>query len=557
MSSSNDMKKAVLILATEQGGDCSELCEIFQTVYNVVEAKDMKQALHLMKQIVISAVLCDSSVENTAELITSMHDGMMPEIPVIAVIDSRDEEGYVYALDCGAADVITKPVRPQIALVRVKAALLNSSRQIDSLTGYTSELFQRAATELIANHPSSTYLISCFDIDNFKAVNAQYGQKTGDYVLKKIAGIVMEFTSMYHGIACHVSADNFAMLLPSGTPEHLQKNMMSLEDDFRDRGIHIRLQLSIGRYIIKDKQLSFSDIMNKALLARRTVKGRYNVSLAYYNGKMQKQIQEEQHIISRMDFALSSHQFEVWLQPKYNHETGAMIGAEALVRWNSSEHHVMIPPNVFIPVFERNGFIYELDKYVWNEVCKMLRKWLDEGTCTLPISINVSRMDILQSDVYEVLTGLVEKHEIPAHLLQLEITESAFSFDVVRIIDVVERLRTYGFTIEIDDFGTAYSSLNVLKDVTADVLKLDMRFLSGEDSTGRGGNIIESIVRMSKWIGMQVIAEGVETQEQADFLCSIGCPFIQGYLYAKPMPYRIMNACWNRTAEYIKRIPLK
>ena len=537
MSSSNDMKKAVLILATEQGGDCSELCEIFQPVYNVVEAKDMKQALHLMKQIVISAVLCDSSVENTAELITSMHDGMMPEIPVIAVIDSRDEEGYVYALDCGAADVITKPVRPQIALVRVKAALLNSSRQIDSLTGlYTSELFQRAATELIANHPSSTYLISCFDIDNFKAVNAQYGQKTGDYVLKKIAGIVMEFTSMYHGIACHVSADNFAMLLPSGTPEHLQKNMMSLEDDFRDRGIHIRLQLSIGRYIIKDKQLSFSDIMNKALLARRTVKGRYNVSLAYYNGKMQKQIQEEQHIISRMDFALSSHQFEVWLQPKYNHETGAMIGAEALVRWNSSEHHVMIPPNVFIPVFERNGFIYELDKYVWNEVCKMLRKWLDEGTCTLPISINVSRMDILQSDVYEVLTGLVEKHEIPAHLLQLEITESAFSFDVVRIIDVVERLRTYGFTIEIDDFGSAYSSLNVLKDVTADVLKLDMRFLSGEDSTGRGGNIIESIVRMSKWIGMQVIAEGVETQEQADFLCSIGCPFIQGYLYAKPMP---------------------
>ena len=143
----------------------------------------------------------------------------------------------------------------------------------------------------------------------------------------------------------------------------------------------------------------------------------------------------------------SSHQFEVWLQPKYNHETGAMIGAEALVRWNSSEHHVMIPPNVFIPVFERNGFIYELDKYVWNEVCKMLRKWLDEGTCTLPISINVSRMDILQSDVYEVLTGLVEKHEIPAHLLQLEITESAFSFDVVRIIDVVEILRTYGFTI--------------------------------------------------------------------------------------------------------------
>ena len=390
-----------------------------------------------------------------------------------------------------------------------------------------------------------------------KAVNAQYGQKTGDYVLKKIAGIVMEFTSMYHGIACHVSADNFAMLLPSGTPEHLQKNMMSLEDDFRDRGIHIRLQLSIGRYIIKDKQLSFSDIMNKALLARRTVKGRYNVSLAYYNGKMQKQIQEEQHIISRMDFVLSSHQFEVWLQPKYNHETGAMIGAEALVRWNSSEHHVMIPPNVFIPVFERNGFIYELDKYVWNEVCKMLRKWLDEGTCTLPISINVSRMDILQSDVYEVLTGLVEKHEIPAHLLQLEITESAFSFDVVRIIDVVERLRTYGFTIEIDDFGSAYSSLNVLKDVTADVLKLDMRFLSGEDSAGRDGNIIEFIVRMSKWIGMQVIAEGVETQEQADFLCSIGCPFIQGYLYAKPMPYRIMNACWNRTAEYIKRIPLK
>lgn len=536
MDLSNMIEKASLILMIEGLEERNVLHALFQKEYLIIETTDMDYALGIVDS-KVAAVLSDFPVKNIAQFIISMRNKRMMDIPVIAIVSRDDDEGYVNALESRVADVISKPIRPQIARMRMKAALMHSARQIDPLTGlFTSELFYRTAEELILEHPANTYLIACFDIDNFKAVNAQYGQKTGDFVLKKISNVITDFTNMYHGIACHISADNFAMLLPSDTPHTLQKHMGTLEDEFKTLGIHLKLQISIGRYIISDKQISFSDMMNKALLARRTIKGRYNVSVAYYDDEMKKKMDQEQQIISRMDYALSNHQFVAWLQPKYNHETGMMIGAEALTRWNCQEQKTMIPPDVFIPVFERNGFIYELDKYIWNEVCSMLRQWLDEGKHVLPISVNVSRMDILQEDFYAVLTNLVETYNIPIDLLQLEITESAFSFDVVRITEIVEKLRLYGFTIEIDDFGSAYSSLNILKDVRADVLKLDMRFLSNEDSTGRGGNIIESVVRMSKWIGMEVIAEGVETKEQADFLSSIGCPFIQGYLYAKPMP---------------------
>ena len=236
-----------------------------------------------------------------------------------------------------------------------------------------------------------------------------------------------------------------------------------------------------------------------------------------------------------MDTALSNGQFEVWLQPQYSHQSGERVGAEALVRWRHPERG-LIAPGEFIPIFEQNGFVYELDRFVWRQTALLLRRWLDEGKEPLPISINISRYDIYQPDFFEYITGLIEENSLPIELLRLEITESAFSKSTEQIIAMVEQLRDYGFYVEIDDFGSGYSSLNTLKDVPANILKLDIRFLEGNTKAHRGGRILESVIRMAKWLDMPVIAEGVETIEQADYLRTLGCDYIQGFLYAKPLP---------------------
>jgi EAL domain-containing protein (putative c-di-GMP-specific phosphodiesterase class I) len=250
---------------------------------------------------------------------------------------------------------------------------------------------------------------------------------------------------------------------------------------------------------------------------------------------MRDTLLSEQKIVTEMSSALKSGQFEVWFQPQYNHLTEELIGAEALVRWRHPEQG-LIPPDRFIPIFEKNGFVYEMDKYVWEHTCMFLHTWIKEKRNPLPISVNISRYDIFQDDMVQILLDLLEKYEIPVALLRLEITESAFAQSSRRVVAVAKELVKHGFTVEIDDFGSGYSSLNTLKDVPAQIIKLDMKFFSASDDYQRGGSIVESMVRMAKWLNMAVIAEGVETVKQADFLKTIGCYYIQGYLYAKPMP---------------------
>lgn len=531
-----DPQAAILILDNTDI-DCKLLCAGFKGDYYIKQAGNSIEALQMMCDGTIAAVLCDLDAPQYRDFLQQLRsDNQLPQVPVFALVAEDDDEGQLRALDMGVIGILTKPVKPQILCAQVKNVLENHWYRMDSLTGlYNNENFYHEAFGKITEWPEETYLLVCFDVDNFKAINAQYGRIMGDQVLKQIGKIAKAFADRHQGIACRMSADNFAMLLFNNDSLDLTELVTSVREEFNAQRIHIKLQFSIGSYIINDKRLLFNDMISNALLAKGTIKGRYNVSVATYNQEMKEQFMEEQRIISRMDYALAEGQFEVWLQPQYNHENGVMTGAEALARWRDTERNILIPPNVFIPIFERNGFIYELDKYIWEQVCIFLRRWLDKGREPLPVSVNISRIDLLQNDFLEKITGLTKKYSIPTDLLQLEITESAFSFDTERIIEMVKKLRSDGFVVEIDDFGSGYSSFNVLKDVPADVLKLDMRFLSGEDRTGRGGNIIESIVRMAKWLGMRVIAEGVETKEQADFLQSIGCLLVQGYLYNRPM----------------------
>lgn len=236
---------------------------------------------------------------------------------------------------------------------------------------------------------------------------------------------------------------------------------------------------------------------------------------------------------NEMKDALKKGQFVPFLQPQYNHATGALVGAEALVRWKKDNQIIM--PGEFIPKLEQTGLIYEVDQYIWEQVSIQLRNWIDEGKEPVPVSVNISRFDLCQNDFFEVITGIVKKYSLPADMLRLEVAEAALIDSNEAIIKTVNHLIEEGFTVEIDDFGNGYSSLNTLKDIPASILKIDMKFFSKTENATRSGSIIESVVRLTNWLDMTVMAEGVETSEQAEFLQTIGCYYVQGYLYAKPM----------------------
>lgn len=242
-----------------------------------------------------------------------------------------------------------------------------------------------------------------------------------------------------------------------------------------------------------------------------------------------------QQIAEAFEGAIENREFSIFLQPQYNHSTGALIGAEALVRWISPKYGFVSPAD-FIPALEEMGLIPTLDLYVFEEVCLFLRKCIDEGTTLARVSVNMSRNDILCDDYIERLEGIRVKHDVPTKLIHVELTETAAVAGAGVVIDAIKRLHELGYTVEMDDFGSGYSSLNVLKDIDFDVLKLDLKFIGGAIGNERGGTILSSVVRMAKWLKLPVIAEGVENVEQADFLKSVGCDYIQGYLYSKPIP---------------------
>ena len=523
------------------------LKEILKDEYQILEAAGGEEALDTLRReyATVSAVLLDISMpgmDGYEVLRRIREDIQLSQIPVIMITGNEGEESRVLSLANGANDYVTKPYRSDIVRHCLKnhiafheAAETVATLQRDNLTRlYTRETFFEKAREMVDAQEPGYYVMASFDIDKFKVINDQYGTAMGDRVLLHTAKVFRDGFGKIGGICSRIAGDDFAVLYPAHWMDTDALRSVWNSAMWVD-GLTAPVAFCVGRYIVDDKTMAPSAMLDRAVLTADSIKGRYDTRIALYTDELHERLIREQEIVADMAQALAERQFEVWYQPQYNHSTDAMVGAEALVRWRHPRKGI-IPPDAFIPIFERNGFVYMLDKFVWEEVCRSLRKWLDEGRNPLPVSVNISRYGVFQEDLADVLGGLVERYDLPFSLLRLEVTESAFAKDGGIVIAAVRTLLDMGFTVEIDDFGSGYSSLNTLKDVSAQILKLDMKFLESSEDSQRGGNIVESIVRMAKWLGMSVIAEGVENIRQADFLRSVGCGYMQGYLFARPMP---------------------
>lgn len=410
----------------------------------------------------------------------------------------------------------------------------------DPLTGIPNfASLKRRSAELMVQHPDTTYFFCVMDIKFFSLFNRRYSYQMGDKVLISAADILKR--NMHPDEACcRISADQFCFFAkyPKEDAENRIRRRFDrfnelIQDTDVMKSVNYKLEFQCGIYVFNEK-ISISEAIDKANLARRSLKSYQSSDIAFYSSELMDGQKRETELIQDFKSALKNHELSVYFQPQCNYAQNKMVGAEALVRWHSPKHG-NVSPAEFIPILERHGMIYKLDRYVWEQVCIYQRKWLDMGI-RCPISVNVSRYDVLREDICKELCGLLEKYDIPKELLPIEITETAYIKNSDELINVVDRLKALGFTVEMDDFGSGYSSLNALKDVAVDLIKLDMKFLDAKDTSGKGGSILNCIVRMTRWLGLEVLAEGVETREQAEYLKNIGCDFMQGYYFSRPIP---------------------
>ncbi|MGN0399338.1 MAG: EAL domain-containing protein [Blautia sp.] len=520
------------------------LCEILSDDYKVLEAENGQEALDILEQNKDSILLILLDVmmpvmDGYTFLDRVKKDAEMALIPVIVMTQGDSEADEVAALAHGATDFVPKPYRPQVILHRVAsliklretAAMVNQF-QYDRLTGlYTKEFFYRKVRERLKANPEQEYTIICSNFENFKLYNDTFGRKAGDRMLVKEAAIFRE-TVGEDAICGRYSADRFLCL---------QERERIGREYFFDERNNIRsnsmgdMTRKLGIYEITDRSISVEQMCDRSLLAVDSIKGKYNQNVAVYDDALRGKLLREKAITDVMETALAEGQFAVYLQPKYSLNDYCMVGAEALVRWIHPEWGFM-SPGEFIPLFEKNGFIPCLDQFVWETVCARIRDWKEKGYPLLPVSVNVSRADIYQSHLVDSFSRLIRKYDIDPGYLHLEITESAYTEHPDQIISTVEELRDLGFIIEMDDFGSGYSSLNMLSQMTLDILKLDMKFIQNEMAKPVEQSILNDIISMAHRMHLRVVAEGVETRDQMKRLQAVGCDYAQGYFFAKPMP---------------------
>ena len=405
----------------------------------------------------------------------------------------------------------------------------------DELTRlYGKTTFERLAQERLMQDVHQEYGLVDIDIEHFKLFNDWYGIQEGDHLLMYISYQIRKKVQELNGIATRIGGDEFVMLLPQAACD-VKKLEPEIIGWIQNYDASIKFLPTVGIYMIQDKTLPIAQMCDRAAIAAASRKGNYASRVAVYQDSMKKLIENRQEVLFGVKNGLDNREFVVYYQPQVSARTNRILAAEALVRWQHPQRG-LLPPGEFIPILETSGFIYKLDSYVWEEVCRFLHDRLMKKLPVVPVSVNVSRVDMLQFRLCEVFTALIKKYEIPSRLLEIEITESAYAENFDQLIATVNELRACGFTVLMDDFGSGYSSLNMLSNIELDILKIDMKFLdTSNHQNTRNSSILESITSMGRWLGLRMIAEGVETHEQVDRLLNLDCEYMQGYYFYKPM----------------------
>ncbi len=416
---------------------------------------------------------------------------------------------------------------------------LRLAAYFDPLTGlYNRCAFIKNAQCMLDENPRLEFSVMKLDIANFKVINDILGREVGDKILIIIADVLRKLVGR-DGVYARFFADNFMIMMPySERSVHPQVILDTVQRAIMKSGeISHEIQMYIGVYRTTDHTLSAENMIDRASMACRSVNGSFCEHIAYYDEKIRRSMLERQEITDESRRALENGEFYVCYQPVYGIKAKKFVSAEALVRWNHPTKGI-ISPAKFIPVFEKNGFIAELDLYVLEQVCIYQKKRRDNGLPPFPISVNVSRMSLYNPNLFSIISDLTTKYQVDPKYFRIEITESAYNDNPQQLLETVGRLRGKCYPVLMDDFGSGYSSLNTLKDIPIDILKLDMKFMQGFEKNGKVGIIVTAISRMSKWLNVPMLTEGVETKEQYDFLRSIGCSYIQGFYFSRPVPER-------------------
>ncbi len=405
----------------------------------------------------------------------------------------------------------------------------------DMVTGGHNWLYfvKKGDKLLRRNRGRYNYLVINLRMEKYRSFCTCFGVKEGEELMEKFYNALKKQFNKNELIAHHDEAD-FGLLITYKTEEDLLQRIDSIEKLLCAQVPNVKLYFKFGMCLADNNDREIDSLYNNATTALELLPEDSDDKIASYDIEMKKQQLWERKVLDEMDKALVTKQFKLYLQPKYSTKEEKLAGAEALVRWI---HPVegLIPPNKFIPIFENNGFILQLDDYMIEEVAAQQSKWISDGRELFPISVNVSRAHFTREDLAEHICSIVDKYNVPHEYIELELTESAFFDDKYVLIDTVNQLRQYGFIVSMDDFGAGYSSLNSLKELTIDVLKIDADFFRGIDSVDKGMFIVSKVIELAKKLGMKIVAEGIESKEQVEFLTTQDCDLIQGYYFAKPM----------------------
>ena len=538
-------KKTILVVDDEEINRAI-LSAILEGEFHVLEASDGKEALDILNKgdHKIDLVLLDifMPMDGREVLKIRQKDQALKQIPFFVCTSDKNIEEECFLL--GANDFVKKPYEnADIVIARIKRMIeLYEDRSIlreverEKLTNlYNREFFKKYAQQFDALFPDAPKDLLSISIDRFSLIHELYGKEVSDKILLTIAEQLLEFLSVGNGLAGKDAESTFMVYCEHH--EDYEALPKLLNDAIKHAANDINVSLRIGVYPFVSPSLDKDIALERTKATADTLINDYAKSIAIYNEEKQAKALHREELIDVFPQALKEEQFQLYFQPKYKvqNEKSVLSSAEVLIRWISPKFG-FVSPGEFIPVFEENGLIGKLDAYILEKAAIYMRKWKEEYGIEIPLSVNLSRVDIYRPNLVEEIIKYVDSNGVDRSNYYIEITESAFVEDSKAVIPVIDKIRSSGFKVEIDDFGSGYSSFGALADLPFDVLKIDMQFIRALDANPKVKDIVKMIINLSKALNAVTVAEGVENEGQYRFLKENGCDVIQGYYFSKPLP---------------------